>query len=110
MLLSDLLGTAVVTADGESLGHVHDVLVVQDGPLGARGTAGLRLHALAVGSRSFGTRLGYAQGTVRGPWLLRTLFSKPPRLVPWEAIMRHDPDRIGVDRARLDGERSPGSS
>jgi hypothetical protein len=101
MLLSDLLGTTVVTSDGESLGQVHDVLVVQDGPVGARGTAGLRLHALAVGSRSFGTRLGYAQGTVRGPWLFRRMFGTSPRLVPWHAIVQRDDERIVADRALL---------
>jgi hypothetical protein len=102
MLLSDLLGREVETTDGESLGRVHDVLVVQDGPLGARGMAALRLHALAVGPRSFGTALGYAQGTVRGPWLLRKLFAKRPRIVPWVAIVRQTDDRIVVDPARLD--------
>ena len=100
MLLSDLLGTEVVTTDGTSLGRVHDVLVVQDGPLGAHGMAGLRLHALAVGRRSFGTRLGYAQGTVRGPWLLRKLLERPPTLIRWEAIVDRSEDRIVVDQTR----------
>ena len=97
MLLSDLLGVDVVTADGEGLGRVHDVVLVQDGPMDAHGRAGLRLHAIAVGSRSLGSQLGYAQGTVQGPWLLRRLLHRPPRLIPWLAIVEHDDDRIVVD-------------
>jgi hypothetical protein len=97
MLLSDLLGVQVVTTDGEELGRVHDVVLVPDGPAGASGRAGLRLHALAVGSRSLGSRLGYSQGTVTGPWLLRRLLRRPPRLVPWPAIVQRDERRIVVD-------------
>jgi hypothetical protein len=97
MLLSELLGVPVVTTGGDELGHVHDVVLVQDGPVGAQGRAGLRLHAIAVGSRSLGSRLGYAQGTVEGPWLLRRLLHRPPRLVPWRAIVQRDQHRIVVD-------------
>ena len=97
MLLSELLGRRVVTTDGDELGRVHDVVLVQDGPMGANGRAGLRLHALAVGTRSFGSQLGYAQGTVRGPWLLRALFGRSPRLVPWKAVVDRDDDRLVVD-------------
>ena len=87
----------VVTTDGDELGRVHDVLLVQDGPLGANGAAGLRLHTLAVGKRSFGTQLGYTQGTVAGPWLLRRLFSRQPVLVPWTAIVERNHERIVVE-------------
>jgi hypothetical protein len=97
MLLSELLGTQVVTTDGDELGRVHDVVLVQDGPMGANGRAGLRLHAIAVGSRSFGSQLGYAQGTVEGPWLLRRLLHRTPRLVSWSAIVQRDEHRIVVD-------------
>ena len=97
MLLSELLGVQVVTTDGDELGRVHDVVLVQDGPVGANGRAGLRLHALAVGSRSLGSQLGYSQGTVTGPWLLRRLLHRPPRLIPWPAIVQRDEHRIVVD-------------
>ncbi len=106
MLLSELVGVPVETTTGDALGRVHDVVLVQDGPLGARGQAGLRLHALSVGMRSFGTRLGYSQSTVKGPWLLRVLLKKDPRLVPWLAIVHRDRDRIVVDAERLDELRS----
>ena len=97
MLLSDLLGVQVVTVDGDDLGRVHDVVLVQDGPMRANGQAGLRLQAIAVGARSLGSQLGYAQGTVQGPWLLRRLFHRPPRLVPWLALVERDGERIVVD-------------
>src|SRR3954451_11661861 len=107
MLLSELVGARVVTTAGDELGHVHDVLLVQDGPVGANGRAGLRLHALAVGRRSFGAKLGYAQGAVRGPWILRALLHKAPRLVQWRAVVERNRDRIVVDAERL--EESDGS-
>jgi hypothetical protein len=108
MKLSELLGVLVVTTDGDELGHVHDALLVQDGPVGVLGLAGLRLHALAVGTRSFGTRLGYSHDTVTGPWLLRLLFHRSPTLVPWNAIVHRDAERIVVDRGRIDESRARG--
>ena len=99
MQLSELLGRDVVTTDGEHLGQVHDVLLVQDGPLQKNQTAALRLHALAVGRRSVGTRLGYTQGTVQGPWLLRKLFGREPTIVAWHDVVTRDPDRIVVRRS-----------
>jgi hypothetical protein len=41
--------------------------------------------------------LGYAQGTVEGPWLLRRLLHRTPRLVSWSAIVQRDEHRIVVD-------------
>jgi hypothetical protein len=99
MLLSELLGTQVVSTDGDELGRVRDVVLVQDGPMGANGRAGLRLHAIAIGARSFGSQLGYAQGAVQGPWLLRRLLHRPPRLVSWSAIVQRDEHRIVVDQS-----------
>jgi hypothetical protein len=102
MLLSELLGVQVLTTGGDDLGRVHDVVLVQDGPMGANGQAALRLHALAVGRRSLGSQLGYAQGTVQGPWLLRRLLHRQPRLVPWLAIVQRDERRIVVDPSLYD--------
>src|SRR5690349_3046336 len=106
MLLTELLGTEVVTTDGDELGRVHDAVLVQDGPMGANGRAGLRLHAIAVGRRSFGAQLGYVQGTVEGPWLLRQLLRRPPRLIPWSAIVQRDEHRIVVDPSLFAPESS----
>jgi hypothetical protein len=104
MLLSDLLGARVVTTDGDELGRVRDVVLAQDGAVGANGRAGIRLHALAVGARSLGSKLGYVQGTVEGPWVLRRLLARPPRLVPWLAIVQRDEERIVVDPTLLPEE------
>ena len=104
MLLSDLLGGEVVTADGDGLGRVHDVVLVQDGPMDAHGRAGLRLHAIAVGPRSLGSQLGYAQGTVQGPWLLRKLLHRKPLVIPWTAIVERNAERVVVDRSLVSPE------
>src|SRR4051794_24705104 len=108
MKLNELLGREVVTSDGTSLGKVHDALLIQDGPLLAGGTtAAFRLHALAVGRRAFGAQLGYYQGTVDGPWLLKWLFRHRPTMVPWGAVLSLQGDhQILVDASRLDDEVS----
>ena len=59
MRASDLLHTPVIDADGRSLGRVHDIHVIQDGPLRASGQAALRVHGLIAGPGALGTRLGY---------------------------------------------------
>jgi hypothetical protein len=101
MRLSELVGRDVVTTDGEALGKVREALLVQDGRLLAESAAAFRLHGLAVGRRAIGTQLGYSQGTVQGPGLLRRLFDRPPTMVPWAAIVNLDDERIVVDAARF---------
>ena len=91
------LREAFVSTVDEQTRRPAQVVLVQDGPVGANGRAGLRLHALAVGSRSLGSQLGYSQGTVTGPWLLRRLLHRAPRLIPWPAIVQRDKERIVVD-------------
>ena len=59
MRASDLLHTPVIDTHGRSLGSVHDVHVIQDGPLRASGQAALRVHGLIAGPGALGTRLGY---------------------------------------------------
>ena len=93
----DYLETAFRSVVHDQTRPPDDVVLVQDGPMGANGRAGLRLHALAVGARSLGSQLGYAQGTVQGPWLLRRLLHRSPRLIPWLAIVERDDERIVVD-------------
>jgi hypothetical protein len=98
MRLSEILGKDVVTTDGRSLGQVHDVRLVQDGPVLPDWGAAFRVHELAVGRSSFGTRLGYGRGDVKGPWLLEQLLARrPPRLIPWWAIQDLDAERIVVE-------------
>jgi hypothetical protein len=98
MRLSEILGKEVVTTDGRSLGHVHDVRLVQDGPVIAEWGAAFRVHELAVGRRSFGTRLGYDRGEVDAPWLVkRVVGPRPARHIPWSAIREHDDERMVVE-------------
>jgi uncharacterized protein YrrD len=106
MRLSDLLERPVVGRDGRDLGQVHDLHLVQDGPLQANEQAALRVHGMVVGRRALATRLGYAgagherRGTVEGPALLRHLvlwLHRHARYVPWDDVVEIRPDRIVVD-------------
>src|SRR4051812_44625366 len=75
MRLSDLLEHDVTTVDGRRLGQLHDVRLVQDGPITGIGDATFRLHGIVVGKGGFGTRLGYVtrpgyapEAETKGPW------------------------------------------
>jgi sporulation protein YlmC with PRC-barrel domain len=107
MRLSDLIGRDVVTGDGEVLGQVHEALLVQDGPVISESAAAFRVHALAVGRRALGAQLGYFQGNVTGPALLRRLLRWEPTLVPWSAIRSLDDDRVVVEASQIT-QSSPG--
>ncbi len=97
MRLSELLSSTVVTVDGEHLGHVHDALLVQDGPPASEGASWFRLHGLAVGRHSIGTRLGVTSGHVERPRFLRRIFGWQAVIVPWTAVRDVEPGRIVVD-------------
>ena len=80
MNVSDLLGLAVKTESGDSLGHVHDVR----GELGARS---LRVTGLVVGRLGLLERLG-----IGAPEATERL--RGHDVVPWSAVVRAD--RRGV--------------
>src|SRR6266516_5980731 len=100
MRLSDLLEAEVVDRNGDRIGHVHDVRLIQDGPpLGTWGAA-LRLEALVVGRGSIGTRLGITRPKMKGPWVLKLLFSRQRAsrmLIPWDRVREVGEDRITAD-------------
>jgi sporulation protein YlmC with PRC-barrel domain len=100
MRLSELLDSEVIDRNGERIGHVHDVQLIQDGPpLGTWGAA-LRLEGLIVGPGSIGTRLGLARPEMRGPWILKALFTRRLSarvLVPWRRVREIHEDRITAD-------------
>jgi sporulation protein YlmC with PRC-barrel domain len=99
MRLSEVLGRTIVDQGGREIGRVHDVRLVQDGPVQGF-DAGFRLHGLIAGPGSVGTRLGYGHGGTRGPWLIRMLFERRRALyVPWERV-----DQRG-EQLIFDGER-----
>jgi hypothetical protein len=101
MRLSDLLHTRVFDADGTDLGSVDDVRMVQDGPMLLPFGNALRVEGLMVGHRSLGTRLGFVRGGVKGPWLLRVIFSTLERrahYVDWEDVSSWDGETIRLTK------------
>jgi sporulation protein YlmC with PRC-barrel domain len=98
MRLSELLGKEVVDRAGARVGHVHDVRLSQDGPMGAGFDAGLRVLGLVVGRGGTANRLGYGRTGSRGPWLIRVVLQgrHQARFVPWSEVVTVDDDRIVV--------------
>ena len=99
MRLSDLLGAEVLDQAGRSAGRVHDVRLVQDGPVTGGFGAGLRLDGLIVGRRAVGARLGYDRGRMKGPLPVKLLagwLRHDGRYVQWERIRSIEPDRIVI--------------
>jgi len=109
MRLTELLGLRVVTTSGRVLGTVHDALLVQDGPPRGSLQASFRLHAVAVGRRSFGTRLGFVSGHVATPRFLNRLLGQQLTLVPWDAIVERDAERLLVADAPYELTDADGS-
>jgi len=79
MKLSDLLSASVIDTDGRRVGRVRSVRLVQDGPLLGGTQAAMRVDAVIAGGGNLGMRLGYVRGGVRGPLLVRLLFSRSER-------------------------------
>jgi hypothetical protein len=107
MRLSDLLGAEVLDEAGGSAGRVHDVRLVQDGPVLGGFGAGLRLDGLLVGRRGVGVRLGYGRGAMKGPLPVRLLAGG--RYVEWGQIRTVQPDRIRISGS-INDLPSPGPS
>jgi hypothetical protein len=103
MHLSDLLHSRVIDADGADIGSVDDVRMVQDGPLLLPFGAAFRVEGLMVGHRSIGTRLGYVRGGVKGPRLLRAIFSaleRRARYVEWDDVATWDGTTVRITKRR----------
>ena len=108
MRLSELLNKEVFDANGQSAGHVHDVRVIQDGPITSSFDAALRVHGLIVGRGALANRLGYGRGAVRGPWLIRAILEARdnPTFVPWNRVCAIEAGRILITGSRDDLERA----
>jgi hypothetical protein len=105
MRLSELLGAEVVDQTGQSAGRVHDVRLVQDGPLVGGFGASLLLDGLIVGRRAVGARLGYERRDMRGPLPVKLLAGwvhHDGRYVDWHRITRIEPDRIVISGSVAD--------
>jgi hypothetical protein len=103
-LLSELLHSTVVDVDGQPLGSVHDVRLVQDGPLLEGFGASLRVDGLVTGTGSLSIRLGYHRHQVRGPAPLKALFGALERrahFIPWHQVSEWDGSRVRL-RCRAD--------
>jgi sporulation protein YlmC with PRC-barrel domain len=112
MRLTDLLGAEVVDRAGRSAGRVHDVRLVQDGPVVGGFGAGLRLHGLIVGRRAIGARLGYERRTMHGPLLVKLVagwLHHDGRLVPWDRVEAITEGRIHISGSADDLPR-PGDT
>ena len=111
MRLSDLLGAEVVDGTGGSAGRVHDVRLVQDGPVVGGFGAALRLDGLIVGRRAVGARLGYERREMHGPLLVKLLagwLHHDGRFVAWDRVRAIEPDRIHISGSAADLPR-PGA-
>jgi sporulation protein YlmC with PRC-barrel domain len=102
--LSELLACRVYDENGECAGHVHDVRLVQDGPVGAGFDAAIRVQGLVLGQRGIASRLGYGRSRVTGPWLVRVVVTAGRRcsFVPWERVRSIAPHRIEISGTRND--------
>ena len=77
--LSDLVNATAFDAEGVVVGEVEDVRLVQDGPFVEGFGHKLRLDGIVIGKRSRGLRLGFGRANVRGPWLLKAIFTRLER-------------------------------
>ena len=98
MRLSDLLDSEVLDADGKTVGHVHDVRMVQDGPIQGTFGAALRVQGLVVGRPALGARLGLDRADVKGPWILKAFFRaiRTDLFVEWERVRSIEQDRVVI--------------
>ena len=103
MRATDLLGLAVYDADGQLVGHVHDLRFA---PPDDGGCLGYRLTALACGDRfTLGHRLGYRDDQMAGPWPMDRLFRRwaaRARVVEWQDVVTVSASGIEIRRRRTD--------
>jgi hypothetical protein len=95
--LSDLLDAATFDADGQPLGRVKDVRLVQDGPYVEGFGQALRVAGVIVGQRAYGIRLGFERAKVTGPWPLTALFRRfeeRASYIPWDDVAEWRPGLV----------------
>ncbi|HET6742016.1 MAG TPA: hypothetical protein VFH76_23900 [Kribbella sp.] len=103
MRLNELLGRRVVDADGNDIGGVADVRLVQDGPMLRSGQRALRIDGLIVVENRATRLLGYERHV--GPALLRRLVQRVLGGVwylPWTDVARIADGTVGARTGRTD--------
>jgi uncharacterized protein YrrD len=113
MRLSELLGADVVDEAGRHAGRVHDVRLVQDGPLVGSFGASLRVDGLLLGGRAIGVRLGYGRRQMHGPFLLKLVTGRllhDGRYVDWDRVRSVEENRILISGSADDLPRSAPST
>jgi hypothetical protein len=100
----------VYGADGELIGHVHDLRFEAHGP-GGDASSGwrCRLTGIACGKRSpLGHRFGYGTGDMAGPWPLSAVFRRLRRRsieIDWADVASFERPRVRLRHRRAHYER-----
>jgi sporulation protein YlmC with PRC-barrel domain len=104
MRAGELLGCAVVSSDGEKVGHVFELLADRSGPVVSelQGPA-LEICELFAGPRAGLLRLGYKSREMKGPHGLRFVQKRLRGYrIPWDAVEDIQPDRITLRCTRAE--------
>lgn len=101
MRLTDLLGRRVIDADGNEIGGVADVRLVQDGPLQPSMRAAYRVDGLIVVEKHATQLFGYERHV--GPALLRWLVHRhlgDVWYLPWADVARISETQVEIHATR----------
>jgi|tagenome__1003787_1003787.scaffolds.fasta_scaffold19020318_2 hypothetical protein len=84
-----LFGRYVITAEGATLGRIHDVRLRADGPILPGFGPAFRIEGVIIRPESIASRLGFDRPDIDGPWPLSALGKRAARralVVPWETL------------------------
>lgn len=100
MRMAELAGAALIDSTGREVAVVHDLRLVQDGPV-HEGTAraAYRVRGLVVGHGTLGLFLGYGGREVTGPALLSVplgRLARRARFVDWTLVEEISPGRVRI--------------
>jgi hypothetical protein len=108
--LSDLLGAPVTDADGQALGEVQDVRLVQDGAYVEGFGQALRVEGIVTGKGTLAVRLGFARAGIKGPWPLTAIFrrlERRARYYTWDGVEAWDESGVRLKPGATATEPAP---